>query len=395
MWAEDFESENEILYAMNTLENCLKSVIDSKSSIPSGKKTFLFNHYHPFPYLYETDSFVYPGEFTALLEDIDGEGVAKKKIYFIVEKDSVLDNIFYCGLKPNDPWFRTYPQYRAIGGCKTDFSGSVRYNYLFRSLLDPNALANELIKNNGSINGTVTAVAVDDDTLDIEEQKTLSVTFDSIAKVVEVSDGVYVRGKEYLGQTTDEGYKKVQSGHGLQPGDCLRMNGSSSIDIVWINGNRVIAKVPKKMMVNGGYVTVDPQKIYIMATAYDSGFTSPTEKIEEWVQGPTLGWAIDALIERIPWFKEILEIEESAQETYEFIIDKTSYVEEAELTGNLVTKIRLRSRVLVESAQNYSKIYNINGSPDVKIIDGDEVLLYDGEVINVSNNGSYKVGISK
>lgn len=377
--------------SIDEAENIFLSLIENVKNLlnkKSGVKSFSFNHYHPFPYLYTSDSLYYPGEFTAILEDVDGEGISDKNIYIFVDRDSDLDDIFYCGLKPNDPWFKTYPQYRAIGGKETDFSGSLRYNYLMRGLLDPKALADKLIENDGFVSGTVTAVAVDEDTLTFEEIKSINITFDSIAKVVDVTGDVYVRGSEYIGVTTNEGYEKVTIGHGLQPGDCLRINGSASVDIVWINGNRVIAKVPKKLIVDGGSVTVDPQKIYIMATAYDSGFWSWSDKITDWSIGTIFSGAVDAVISTIPYAEEIIETGESINEAYEFIVDKTSNVEEADLSGKLITKIRLNSRVIIESNFNYTKIYNFNGSPDILTLNNDEITINEGELANVSNAGS-------
>ncbi|MCP4613057.1 MAG: hypothetical protein GY845_30560, partial [Planctomycetes bacterium] len=324
--------------------------------------TLTFKHYHPFPLLLEKESLRMPlhgpGALIATLEDENGEGIPDKQVYFFVEPGSNLAECFRSA--PDDIWRTSHPDLKTVGyGYNyTDKDGTAYVNYLTSGVLNPDGLFKVLTRD-GKAEGTISAVVLKPGSdEEFEYKQSIPVAFECIAKVVGTTGEVMIRNREYIGNTTGEGYVNATAGYSLMPADSIKINPGASVEIVWLNGNRAIAKVPKVMLVEGsGYVETKPQKLYLLATAYDSGFKSPFDRTSEWINGVVLSEAIDFIIQKIPLAKTIKGYAENLWAGKDKVIELMTNTDEAGLKGNTTTRIRVHSTVLVHQTGDRTEIY--------------------------------------
>ncbi len=172
------------------------------------------------------------------------------------------------------------------------------------------------------------------------------------------------------------------------PGDIVDIDGITTVEIAWINGDKLSLYVPKtpKEPFKGMSVSQEIGKVEIilLATAYDSGFRFEglVHDIKNAIFGVTIGKGVDALIESIPYVGRIAKLG----------IDYAKGIEQA-LRGvdlseiDLTTKTRIRSKVLIDTTGTDLEVYNIEGSPDIQTVAGEEITLENGQAVRVTDEG--------
>ena len=368
--------------------------------------TLTLEHYEPYYESKDGDP-RRAGDLVATLKDKNGKGVSGKRVFFYVAPGTKIDEVLVVrtrsGMIPaadyGDVFVGPIIEGSYLGyGC-TDKGGVACWNYLLgRIKLD--VLSSEII-DTGNVKGALTAVVFDEKTNKIEQKASINVEFSSIAKIVEirgegqpdfpptikvgsskyeytVSGPGRVRVKRLLVQPQFD-YKPVEEGFELMPGDIINIDGGVDIEIVWVNANRVIAKVPKMLIFKTGTVPNDNLDLVLMATAYESGFYTDLQKWTAPLVGLTISKGIDLFISNIPVVGSKVQL----------LIDIRKAYEEVDLSKiDLITRIRIRSKVIVDQEGDEINVYTIEGSPDIKTVKGEEVTLADKEMVAIAEDGS-------
>ena len=365
------------------LRECLKAVIDEAEE-KEEKALFALKHYSTFE-MGEPDR----GEIRATLIDKDGNGIPHKNVFFYVEPGTNLASALKFSYTPPGNWVRLYGngdlknanQDSYLGERWTTDKGLAAADYIEYNYIRPDAFSKALIKD-GKVQGIVRAVVVDE-SLNVEYEASIPVTFTSVAKIVSIwgeglPDSVSGPGKVRVKRTLAQphfDYKQVPVGFELMPGDIINIDANANVEILWIDGTRVIARVPRKV----GTTELLRSNIVILSSAFDSGFPTDLEKVTTKLFGFAVGKGVDFAIESVPYVGK----------TAKFSLDMYKSLKDVDLNKvDLVTKIRVRSKMVVDQEEDLINVYNIEGSPDLETVKGEEMTLKNKEVVTISDDGS-------
>ena len=248
----------------------------------------------------------------------------------------------------------------------------------------------------GVVEGKVYAAVVDLKSKKIEMSSSVDLKFNHIARIVSISgDGVpdslaagdmqgvisgpgQVRVKRVLVEPFS--YEEVEAGYELMPGDIINADADSEIEIMWVNGDRVVAKLPR-------YVSVAEKVIYpsasivLLADAYSSGFPSTLGKSGDIAYGMVVekGWKflVDTIKSEIPGSGVV-------ENGYDFVVGISEKFKEYDAVDlskfSIISRIRVKSQFVVDATGEDVKISVLEGNPDVKV-SGEEVSLVEGESV--------------
>lgn len=285
--------------------------------------------------------------------------------------------------------------------CSTDNKGKARTNYLYS--LDLELFSEELKRGeNGKITGTIKVVVLTLENLEnkqesledrewkIDCEKSVDIEISSIAKIMKISgDGVpddppIARQGVFSGPGQVRVFRKLnhskfgldtpqKEGFELMPADIINIDGDTSIEIVWINGDRGIVMVPKTAGTNRNFT--------LASTAYDSGIHTGYEKTLSAIYSVTIEKGCNMFLDTVKG----RTIGETGGKILDFVVDVIKKIGEDD---NEATRIILKSKVIIDSAGDEIRVYNIEGSPDIKTVKGEEVTLADKEMVAIAENGS-------
>ncbi len=394
-----------------------------------GGSDFQLLYEPPFPYLEQTEirtpDEIKGGELRAILKDEDGKGVSGKIVHFYIEKGSTLHGtiVDIPGTGPtSQPWRDIYPylsdadQLSYIGYAETDGEGIARLNYILRGLVHSEILADNLVKNGGSVKGTIKAVVVEKETVKgadsweqtwkVNNSASVPAKFDYLAKIVDIwGNGVpdsppegqlqYVvsgpgqvrvhRSLVYPTRGTDQ---SVEEGFELMPGDIINIDGDTGIEVVWVNGDRIIMIVPKYDGVKEKQLVCSVNMV-LCSDAYQSDFYTDFDKLSKAFAGVIYDEGTKTLIDTgksfVPGaqtvstgFSHIINIMKRSDEQYGRI-DLSKF--------SIITKVRVRSKIIVDATGENIEIYILEGNPDILTVKGDEVTLTEGQMVSISDDG--------
>ena len=167
------------------------------------------------------------------------------------------------------------------------------------------------------------------------------------------------------------------------PGDILDIDSGVAVEIAWVNGDKVIAKVPEKSEAKASTEYHEHAKLIMLSSAYDSGFLTTGEKIYNSVFGFGAKKGIDFIIESIPYVGKPLK------EGGSLTIEIYSGLQDIDLSqADIITRIRIRSKVVIDNTGDDLEIYTIEGSPDVETVMGGMITLSNGEMVTVTDEGA-------
>jgi len=288
---------------------------------------------------------------------------------------------------------------------KTDAKGEVNANLYF--WIDRRKFASELLaqsrkfQENGRVSGTVWAGVYNQETQLLEPLASAPVEFTALALITSISgkgqpDDVE-RFKDYPGRvrvTRPLSFPilnnwPVPEGFPLMPGDIVSIDGNAAVEIVWATLERIRAEVRGEIELEDTTVEVKHARVVMLSSAYDSGFPTTLEQTDARLFGFGVGKGIDLLVESIPYVGTLLK---EGGELVAELQNNVDYKNLGKLEDDFskmkaTTRIRLRSKLLVDNTGNGAKIYNIEGSPDIKTAAGGEVTLTNGKMVTVSDDG--------
>jgi len=348
------------------------------------------------------------GSLVAKLVDKKGSGTSGRKVHFYVQPSgsATLDDVMnslpqhewivisgVLGIR-SDTW---------LGSAMTDTEGRAVINYLALNSFNAEKIGEKLLKD-GKVEGQVRAVIVDEEELrtrqvtQIEYMARADVRLDCIARMFDISgDGrsdefkqAYlkenpedkwgtgrVRVKRMLAQPTFD-YAPVNAGFGIMPGDILDIDGDVEVKIGWVTGDIAIVRVPHQHQFKGSRNMVEHVRLPILRCAYESGFQTSWERTADVLIGFSIQKGIQALIDRcVP---ESVKFCMDVLNAFENEVDFSKIEEFA--------RIRVRSRVIVDTIGEEVQVYTIEGNPDIRTIKGTEITLNSLEMVTLSADGS-------
>ena len=401
-----WHTESEFKQAMDMAEDYAKSSIDMLAGGLSLK------HYDPFTYLTAGGGYDHrpAGDLIATLTGEGGKPVKNQSVVFYVEPGSTLEKVMLNGaasswitadLLGSDPVI--------LGDDVTDKNGQAYLNYLWPNLIDPGKFASTMQEQRylhdeeGVISGKVYAVTVDTDKMKVTNRASVDVSFAGIARIVKITGNgrtdefkhAYltqypdapswgtgkVRVKRSFAYPTFD-YSPVEEGFILQTGDIIDIDGDVTVEIVWITGDRAIARVPDKVVFGDTEIRTPHSRLILSTSSYDSGFQSNWDKIESAVLGFSAGQGLDVL-------SGVHPLATGVKKGGEFVISLYDALKEVDFTNqNLITKIRVRSVVRTDTTGEETVIQTFEGSPTVLTSDGTAVTLGVREMVSIGADGS-------
>ena len=379
-------------------------------------------HFHPLQHFKAgTGKEIKPaGDLVATLKDQQNRGIEDKLIYYYVDRGTQLYGLLLNPARMETEsqkwWEEIIPslsnagELSYLGHAYTEKNGEATYNYLLKDCVMAHLLAKALVQHQGKVTGTIWAVAVArrqsgyDTVWEVENRASVSVEFDAIAQILDISgqgqpdspppgQGQYtvsgpgqVRVKRLLFQPNLDLDSAVREGFKLMPADIINIDGATRVEIAWVNGNKALIKVPE-------YVTVAEKQpvrdvnVILASNAYDGGFVTSFDKLSQAVWGVTMeeatnflmGTLITEIASKVPGVP-------TAKKGYDLVCSVIKKYEDLDLSKiSIVTKVRIRSQVVIDSTGGDVKVYNIEGSPEVSTADGQEVTLEEGEMVRVEN----------
>ncbi|MBE9594118.1 MAG: hypothetical protein IMF19_11660, partial [Proteobacteria bacterium] len=380
--------------------------------------TLTLEYYPLFPYLDELKEIKESGEVVfrqdrgiggdlrATLKDKDGKSKSKELVYFYVEKDTPLHRVLGNRITHYQYWeeicnhIDNVDIHSYIGTARTNSEGIASLNYISEKSILPNVLMEKLVNHDGKVNGTVKAVVVKflgKTECKIECEASVPVEFNSMAKIMKIEgNGVQdnLRKGQTIGMIAGPEQVRVErelfhptlslktaqkEGFELMPHDIISIDGDTSIEIIWINGDKVIAMVPKTDKEGRA---IHCRNLTLASTAYNSGFYTDPEKILDAVYGITIEKGVDMIVDTVETLYSFVSF---PRKGYAIII---KIIEKMGEDDNGIVKARINSKVVIDSAGDEILFYNIEGSPDIKTVKGEEVTLADKEMVAIAENGS-------
>ncbi|MDO8717327.1 MAG: hypothetical protein Q7J73_11070 [Dehalococcoidales bacterium] len=407
---------------------------------PPGQEKLTLKYYPPFDYFKErTGTEIAPaGDLVAMLENYEHHTTEKgpaivfyvdqetpadyetgKNLYEVVVGHSYREDRWWGGIRLTDPKDRVdnrkYLSWILADAIDVKQQGGWSRNGTWEARIflpgwiDPEAFARELITekawagDKGKISGTVWAGVFDGRGL--TPLASYNVEFNVLAKVLYIGGtgrndefkAAYVkedpdhipwgpgrvRVRRPLVQPRFDDYRELKEGDLLMPGDIVDIDANAELEIAWVNGAKAIARVPDKKNTGdatGGKGELNTHYALVMAaSASDSGFTTAMDALNpRFVFGFMHGKGIDFILDLLP---QGADIKDFLVEVY----DSTKNIDWSKL--NVITKIRVRSKVIIDNNGDELKVYNIEGSPIVETAAGGEVTLANGQMVAVSDDG--------
>ena len=414
-----YGSEDIVKSVFYALERHAKKVIDEKES----NKLELF-YEPPFPYLEKESSIRDPksikaGEFRAILKDENNKGIEGEIIHFYVETETslhgTLAEMFATG-RQDQPWRDIYPflenadYISYIGYAVTDSEGIARLNYILRGSLRSDILAKKLVENGGKVQGNVRAVVLNRiavKTWEVEHEASVPVKFEYLAKIVDIwGNGVpdslpsdklqgvisgpeQVRVIRSLVKPNLDIDSSVDKGFELMPGDIINIDGDTGIEVVWVNGDRIRLIVPEYVDVKEKQLVCSVNML-LCSDAYNSEFYTDYDELSKAFAGVLIEDGTKTLIET---GKGFVPGAQTVSKGYSYVVNIIKKSDEQygkiDLSKfSIITKIRVRSKIVIDATGDDTNIYIIEGSPDVLTVKDEEITLTSGQMVSISKDGS-------
>ena len=388
-------------------------------------KNITLKHFPPFDNS-NAGSIADAGNLIATVKDAQGNGIKGETVVFYVDDPfpsstgltrkpkavpTQLGDNFYDVIEPQskppdyllprDAPIRDTRKY--LGWGVTDGAGNFKVNYL--SSILPYPFARELVAQNrafpgrGKISGTVKAWLVNPET-GIEREASTTVEFLAMAQIVRITgegrpDNVDpwrdLPGKVRVKRTSISpplDYQQVTEGFLLMPEDIVDIDGNAGVEIVWVTGDTIAAKVADKLPVEGGgrepFFYPPNAEIQLLSSADESGFPAEWSTAEK-ANSAAIAYGVQKGIELL--FKSY--VGKPATEFVKFLVAVYKGVSKKGSSDpiKVMTMVRLRSEVMIDNTGADVKIYNIEGSPDIRTPAGGEVTLTNGKMVTVSDDG--------
>jgi len=388
----------------------------------------------------------FAGEMVATLKDGDGKGIEGKTIIFFIDKEvpganepgkNLFDVLAYEATEmktrmgdgvvethpvltkqlilPLDPSLHGGDRIFIGNGVKTDSNGEAVINLIEYGIIDPQKFSGELVRQrntfleDGKISGTVIAGVYDEETEFIVPRVAMEVEYRAMAIILDITGNEFVEEQKALEELKIAynkvhpelkpwrpgrvrlhrflthpviDYDEVGMRTELMPGDVLDIDGGVTVEIAWITGEKVSVKIPALTEMDNYKDTHEHMEVILLSSAYDSGFMTPTEKLLNPVFGFGVKKGVELLVESIPYVGSILK------EGGAFVIEIYQGVQDVDFNKiDIITRARIRSKVIIDNTGENLKIYNLEGSPDIQTVAGSEVTLAEGTMVTVSDTG--------
>jgi hypothetical protein len=386
----------------------------AKDAIDNLEGGFSLKHYAPLDYLKAGGGYDHrpAGDLIARLTDKDGKPVKNEYVLFYVEPGTTLEKVM--ALSGDVPPFAIADVLGknavTLGHAITDADGVAQLNYLWpTNLIRTDDFSNVMLEQRylyneqGKVGGTVHAAVIDMKDYRVLQEATVNVDFTGIAKIVRITGvGRTQEFKDaYVKQYPDSptwgpgrvrvkrsivlphfDYMPVEEGFRLMPGDVIDIDGGVEVEIVWITGDRAIARVPDKVQFGDTEVRPSHSRMILSTSSYDSGFKNTWDKIKGGIFGFSVGQGIDILGGLHP-------VAEGVKKTGEFCVNIYDALKEVDYTDqNLITKIRIRSIIRINTLGEQVQVQTIEGSPEILTASGQEVVLNEKQMVTVSYKGA-------
>jgi hypothetical protein len=353
------------------------------------------------------------GDVAATLKDKDGKPVKDALVAFYVEPEPLARNepgrnlyeVFdVMPLLENKPPVRIKdetPGRKYLGWARTGADGGARINYL--KSIGPRQFADALLtqranfNDEGRVSGNIWSGVWDQKTETIIQRASAAVDIRAMARLLAITgegrSDTTEKGKKYPGRVRVKrlisfpkfDFTPVEEGFFLMPGDIVDIDGNAAVEIAWVNGNRITARVPDKIQVGTIREPWEPEEaqIYMLSSAYDSGFQTKGSRAMARTFGFGSKKGIEFLVESIPYVGKLIK------EGTEFVVEMHEEFKDLDLSEtDIVTRIRIRSRVIIDNTGDGLKIYNLEGSPGIRTAAGGEMELAVGKMVAVSDKGN-------
>ncbi len=398
-------SDEAFLQALDMAEKYARDSIDSLA----GGITLTFND--PFTFLKAGGGYDHrpAGDLIASITDENGKPVRDRMVVFYVEQGSTLENVMLAGSAPGVTVEMLGGDALVLGSDVTDKTGKAYQPTLWPVQIDAGALSAELKKQRflydekGTVSGTVFAAAIDADTGKVLDRASVYVEFPGLAKIVRITgEGRSDDFKaSYLKEFPDSGpwgsgavrvkrslvlptfdYTEVSEGFILMPGDIVDIDGGVEVEIVWVTGDRAIARVPDKIDFGDTEIRPPHARMILSTSSYDSGFQSTWDKIEAGIFGFSVGQGLDVL-------SGVHPVATGVKKSVEFVASVYDAIKEADFTGqNLMIKVRIRSVIRIDHTGEDVVVQTYEGSPDVVTASGDTATLGQREMVTAGLDGT-------
>ncbi|MFC2069071.1 hypothetical protein ACFLTP_08735 [Chloroflexota bacterium] len=404
---ESWRSDAEFIGAFGKVEQYAKDSIDG---LEGG---LTLKHYDPLTYLTAGGGYDHrpAGDLIAKLTGKDGKPVKNETVVFYVEPGSTLEEVMINGTGAS--WLATDilgagAEPVVLGAGVTDREGEAYLNYLWPNLVDAEAFIRVMKEqryiydDKGKISGKIYAITIDRDEMKVVQKTSVGVEFNALAKIVRITGkGRTDEFKEaYINQYPDSptwgpgqirvkrsnifpkfDYTPVDVGFLLMAADIIDIDGGAEVEIVWVTGDRAIARVPDKITFKDTEVRPSHSRLILSTSSYDSGFYNTWDKIPGGIFGFSVGQGLKVLSGAHP-------VTAGLKKGGEFTVSVYNAIKEADFTDkNLMIKIRLRSIVSIDTTGDGTVIQTFEGSPDVLTTTSGETTLGVREMVTVTADG--------
>ena len=381
----------------------------ARDALGEEEASFSLVYYQPFEF-FETEVIreKLHGNIRAELKDANGDPV-KSKIVFYIEPGSTLSKVIRESTAGTDLHILNLIGRDKIflGGTWSDNNGVAWMNYHWPSQLKMDDMV-KVLKEDGKIEGTIHAVSIDG--TKIKHRTSVDVEHEGFAKIVRIRGAGWPEDyKEQYSALNPEArpwregrvrvmrpfiephfdFVKVEDNFILMPGDAIEIDGGVEVEILWANGDRVIARVPKEIEFKHQTLPNPFSRIILMATAHESGFESPLDRFAHAVYGLSIekawDYAVDLAIKLSPKGKAAQTGGKMIVNVYKKMEDR---IDDSDFSDHdLITKIRIRSLVRINTLDEGLQVQVLEGSPDIITATGDEITLNNMEMVNISSGG--------
>ncbi len=292
------------------------------------------------------------------------------------------------------------PNRKYLGVAFTAANGEASLNILGK--FHPHKFMQELLRQNyrfdvrGKISGTMHAAVFDERSKTFNRTVSIPVEFKHVAVILKISgegrpDNVeqwrHLPGRVRVkreGGIPKFDFKPVDGRFRLLPFDIISIDGNASVEIAWFNGDRIIASVRDTIAFDDTEIQPPQARLIIGSDAWASGFPTRSQRTASTFFGFGASKGIEAMIEAVPVVgKALKEGGELMIELYNDLSASETNFEEMKV----MTRVRVRSRLLIDNSGNVVKVFNIEGSPDIKTATGGLATLQAGNMVAVSKDG--------